>query len=563
MTLRYLDPDPAASAVRPADLLRMLRFIRLRAKLGLSIPQTDNLITALSGPPGPAAGADLQALDASWAALLPRIGYAYEVLDVLSLDPGDHLDELLACWAPIGTGSGSLYERLFLNPAVLAADSIFAPGTDGSVLAGPATAALLAHKTALCAALNLTSAEFDLITGPPPGLGFDAATPLTLENITAIYRRAWLARTLGISVLELLSLLHYTGTDAFTLPAASGPDQPFPLPLLGFCQLAQSLSAAGLQPVQALYLLWNADLSGISAPPPAVASDLATSLRAGLAAVDAQFAVTGTLTPEGARNLMALVLGAAAADVFFALVNGTFLTSVPFAYPPAALPQEVTGSSRGSLSYDDLAKQLTFAGYLDAATLASMQAAAVGDTILLAGLTALAAASTQAVDAFFAANDSPALGLRALFAAYLASADPDRLGGLLRALLPALASRRKQEQALALAAAAAGTDSGFPAALLTDPAVLHAAADPAAPAISDLTALAQPGLAAAFFPGNDPAASPGQASDADPVSHDQDHPLPAPAAGGSGHRRPLDAGTCQHPRTGTTTWRSPPCRAGR
>jgi hypothetical protein len=207
---------------------------------------------------------------------------------------------------------------------VLAADSSFTPGTDGGVLAGPPPP-LLAHKTALCAALNLTSAEFDLITGPPPGLGFDAAARLTLENITAIYRRAWLARTLGISVLELLSLLHYTGTDAFTLPAA-GPDQPFPLPLLGFCQLVQSLSIAGLQPVQALYLLWNADLSGISAPPPAVTSDLATSLRAGLAAVDAQFAATGPLTPDTARNLIALALGPAAADVFFALVNGTFLT---------------------------------------------------------------------------------------------------------------------------------------------------------------------------------------------------------------------------------------------
>ena len=533
MTIRYLDPDPTANALRQVDLLRMLRFIRLWKKLGLSIQQTDNLITALGAPPSPATGTDLQALDASCAALLPRIGYAYELLDLLGLDPGDELDGLLACWAPIGTsGPASLYARMFLNPTVLSNDSIFAPDILGGILAGAPASPLLPHKTALCAALNLTSAEFDLITGPLPGLGFDATTELTLGNITAIYRRGWLGRTLGISALELLSLLHYTGADAFTLPAAD-PAQPFRLPLLDFCQLVQSLSAAGLQPVQALYLLWNVDLSGVSVPPPAVASALAASLRAGLAAVDAEFTLTGSLTPDRAESLMAHVLGTAAADVFFGLVNGTFLTSTPFAYPPAALPQAVIDSSRGSLRYDDLAKQLTFAGYLDAPTLASMQAAAAGDTALLAGLTALAAAHSQAVDAFFAANDSPTLGLRSLFDAYVASTDPDRLAVLLSGLMPVLASRRRQEQALTLVAAAAGCDLSFPAALLTDPGVLHAEAAPAAAAIEDFTELARPGLSVAFFPGNDPAAPAGQIDDADPVTHGPDHPLPAATGGGT------------------------------
>jgi Neuraminidase-like domain len=206
---------------------------------------------------------------------------------------------------------------------------------------------------------------------------------------------------------------------------------------------------------------------------------------------------------------------------------------VPFAYPPAVLPPAIIDNSRGNLKYDDLAKQLTFAGYLDAPTLANMQATAAGETVLLTGLTALAAANTQAVDAFFAANDSPALGLRALFDAYAASADPDRLGILLRALMPVLANLRKQEQALALVATAAGSDPVFPSALLTDTGVLRADADLAAAAIEDFTALARPGLSAAFFLGNDPTAAADQTSDADPVTHNQNHPLPAAAGGGT------------------------------
>ena len=375
-------------------------------------------------PLSPPSGTDLQALDAGCAALLPRIGYAYEMLDLLGLDPEDRprpTARLLG--ADRHQRSRSLYARMFLNPTVLSNEqrlrarharrhprrrscSPFAAAQDSAVRGAQPDQRRVRpdHRPAARARLRRHHR-------PDPG------------NITAIYRRGWLARTLGISALELLSLLHYTGIDPFTLPAADAA-QPFRLPLLGFCQLAQSLSAAGLQPVQALYLLWNVDLSGISAPPTGRRVGPGRIAARGLAAVDASSLVTGSLTPDRAKSLMALVLGTAAADVFFGLVNGTFLTSTPFAYLPAALPQAVIDSSRGSLGYDDLAKQLTFAGYLDPPTLASMQAAAAGDTALLAGLTALAAAHSQAVDAFFATNDSPTLGLRSPFDSYANSSRP-------------------------------------------------------------------------------------------------------------------------------------------
>ena len=48
-----------------------------------------------------------------------------------------------------------------------------------------ATQTLFGHQPALCAAFNLTGAEFALIT---TALGFDASTPLTLANVSAVFR---------------------------------------------------------------------------------------------------------------------------------------------------------------------------------------------------------------------------------------------------------------------------------------------------------------------------------------------------------------------------------------
>ena len=47
LELRYADPDRLAEHVRPFELVRLLRFIRLWRALGWSIDHTDKAITAL------------------------------------------------------------------------------------------------------------------------------------------------------------------------------------------------------------------------------------------------------------------------------------------------------------------------------------------------------------------------------------------------------------------------------------------------------------------------------------------------------------------------------------
>ena len=71
---------------------------------------------------------------------------------------------------------------------------------------------LLVHEPFLCAACNLTGAEFAQIV---QALGFDLSTPLNLANVSALYRNGWLAHALGLSVLEFLRLKECTGLDPF------------------------------------------------------------------------------------------------------------------------------------------------------------------------------------------------------------------------------------------------------------------------------------------------------------------------------------------------------------
>jgi hypothetical protein len=530
MTLQYLNGNPLTEI----DFLRFERFIRLWRKLGLTVEQTDDLISALY-PPAPGGATPLAQLDNGFLTLLPRAGIVYEAADVLGLDPGSDLASLLACLAPISTaGTDSLYGQMFLNPTVLRLDPAFAPDVNGNFFTGPAQH-VLDHKPAIIAALNLTGSEFDLITGPPPlGLGYTTSTALSLDTVSDIYRRGWLARALSLSVLELLSLIAYTGVDPFQMPTLDD-SHPVASPLLEFVRRTRALSTAGLAPVQALYLLWNADLSGVSAPPTSVTDGLATALRAAFVAIDSQFSVSGNVTPASAQALMSLVLGAPAADTFFGLLQNTFRTSVSFGYSQPTLPAAVTAAANGLLSYDDFAKTLSFSGYLTSAMQAALDTAAGADAGLIAGIAALAASNTLAVDAFFATYDNAHTPwLRPLFDAYTTTtADPtaDRaaaLATLLDGLLPVLGKLRKQEQAYACAAAAAACDPSFAPALLGAAAGIPATADPSSAGVTDLTALDQGGLSAKYFLGNNPSAPPDQTAAAVSLTYGTSNPLPAP-----------------------------------
>jgi peptidoglycan hydrolase-like protein with peptidoglycan-binding domain len=246
----------------------------------------------------------------------------------------------------------------------------FADDGYGDFLADP-TQTLFGHEPLLCAAFNLTGAEFALIV---QRLGFDATTPLTLASVSAIFRDGWLAHKLGLSVVEFLKLREFTGLDPFAPldPSATAPVEP---PIIRFIRLLDAMSAASMQSVQTLYLMWNQDISGKSAPPLATLTGLAFALRADFAAVEAQFIRQDDPDGSIAQGLMTLVYGSSASDFFFGLLNNTFSVSVSYGNASPALPQPLIDASGGRLAYDDLAKQLSFAGVLDMPSLTALTAA--------------------------------------------------------------------------------------------------------------------------------------------------------------------------------------------
>src|SRR5262249_11417503 len=140
------------------------------------------------------------------------------------------------------------------------------------------TQRLATHAEALRSAFNLSGDEYDRIVAT---IGYDADTTLTIPNVSAIYRRGWLARKLKLSVRELLLLIPLTGLDPFAAPDPTHPA------IMQLISLVHSLRDRSLKPSTALYLVWNQDLSGKFAPDPARVTTFAQVLRVGFAAVEA------------------------------------------------------------------------------------------------------------------------------------------------------------------------------------------------------------------------------------------------------------------------------------
>ncbi|GAB3959981.1 hypothetical protein GCM10027614_80670 [Micromonospora vulcania] len=312
LEFRYADPDLLGQRVRPIEFVRLLRFVRLWKTLGWTIEQTDKAISALY-PTDPGPGDELAKLDAGFQVLVPRLGVLVRVIERLGLHVPKDLLPLLACGAPLDThGAASLYRTLFLGPTSPTGDPVFAEDGYGTVLDG--SEKLLAHTEALRAALSLSGDELAEIART---LSFDADTPLTVENVSAVYRRGWLARKLKLSVVELLRLIEHTGIDPF---AAIDPAEPTMIALL---DLVDRLRSAGLKPAQALALIWDEKLSGVAGPTAGQIDQFMRDLRAGLAAIDADFAVTDDPDGQLARARMALVYDNTATDFFFGLLGGT------------------------------------------------------------------------------------------------------------------------------------------------------------------------------------------------------------------------------------------------
>lgn len=495
LEFRYADPDLLAQPVRSLEFVRLLRFIRLWKMLGWTIHQTDAAITALYPadqlPNDPDDAQNLARLDTGFLALLPRLGIIARLIDRLDLRPERDLLSLLACFAPIDAyGDGSLYRTLFLNPGLTDADPVFGDDGYGTILDDAEK--LLDHEEALRAATGLTGNEFDSITTT---LRYTANTALTIDAVSDVYRRGWLARKLRLSVTELLRLIHYSGIDPFAALTYANPA------ILRFLDLVDGLRAANIKPATALYLIWNEDLGGTAAPPDDQINGFAVALRTELAGVESSFGLVDDPDGQIARARMAMVYDTAATDFFFGLLEGTVTTDAPYTSPQPTLPDAVTQVAADRLSYDAFRKRLSFVGVMSEAMRDALTAADATAAFRTA-VTTLYQNIQHATAPLFTRYPE----LRGFYDTYAGWNDPptQRRPRLLALFLPALLDRRKRQQTLATVSTTARTDTDLTAAVLTDPSVLRSADGTATAAIADLIAIENHGLTAHITFPSDP-----------------------------------------------------------
>ncbi|WP_199307266.1 neuraminidase-like domain-containing protein, partial [Alkalinema sp. FACHB-956] len=483
LEFRYANPDHDNNGIRAFEFVRLIRFIHLWKKLGWTIAQTDQAIAALypadQTPNDPDDAVNLQRLDAGFRVLLPRLGIIQQVMRTLNLSLTKDLLPLLACFSPIDTFGKSLYHQMFLNPALLKQDPIFADDGYGNFLTHPAD--IGDHIEALRAALQLTEDELRQIMAD---LSYTDTTPLSLDTLSAIFRRGWLAHTLKLSLREFLLLTQFTGLDPFAAPDPVHP------PIQRLIQWVRQLQTLAVKPVQVLYLIWNQDITGKAVPRNSELLGFARSLRSALTEIEREYILTDD--PEGqiARSRMALVYGSQNTDLFFSFLENTFVSTVPYGHPQDTLAEAIVNATANRITYDNFRKQLSFTGILTSTLRDALNAVPDVSSQFRTAINDLYRANQNVIQPFFDRYPE----LHPHYVAYTTSNESieKKRANLLASILPALKRQRKQQQALQLISATTTVEAEFATALLANPLVLHANADPVQPAMVDLLALEIP-----------------------------------------------------------------------
>ena len=513
LQLRYALPDMNANQLRPVEFLKLLRMIRLWRKLGWTIEQTDLAISALypeeqlplADDDEPTARAKL---DTGFSILLLRLAELETIMQRLGLQVQRDLASVLALWAPIDThGPHSLYSRMFLNPTILSLDDHFAEDGHGGFLQDP-TRTVFGHVDALRAAFNLTQADFELIAN---AMGIHAASGLDVQTVSAVYRRAFLARALRISIRELLALMDVSGLDPFApldLSPASGPASAFGAvrpPTIRFLELVAEVRESPLSIARLVYLLQHVDLSGRASPSQSEMFSFARTVRDEFRRIDAEHVVEDDPTGEIASTRMALVYGNDSTDTFFGLLNDSTVFAVSYDHGQVVLDEGLSGIA-DRLDYDDFDKQLRFSGVMTPAQRAAFAAAPGAPPAFQAAISALFAAGEAAASAFF--DRFPEL--QDVYETLVNARTPVELrqAAVLTELLPELRERLKRQQLRQTIAAHVDVDPALLETLLGDPLLLHATGGAETPAADDLLAMERGGLTADIFFGADLSGAP-------------------------------------------------------
>jgi hypothetical protein len=192
-------------------------------------------------------------------------------------------------------------------------------------------------------------------------LGFDDQTPLTLGNVSAAHRRAWLARVLGLGQPQFTRLLRLTGIDPFRWGGR---------PQAGLIELLDRLDALALVGTTAeavVAALWPTGVPPEGSRPDDTVLPLLRDLRSRWALVDGELRTDEPTSDDRVQALLATRYGTEAAQVFTSLLSRSTAVEVPYRQEASALPEAVVSAAGCRIAYDADRGRLSFAGPLAAA----------------------------------------------------------------------------------------------------------------------------------------------------------------------------------------------------
>ncbi|MBA2520280.1 MAG: hypothetical protein H0V24_11490, partial [Chloroflexia bacterium] len=382
--LRFAGGDDPAASAWVFHTLNV--FVRLWRALGWSITETDRALRVFLATDGQPLTADN--LGAAMETALVYLSHLKSLAGRVAVGDDARL-KLLTLWSRLPTtGRQPLYGQLFLTRNVLTDDAAFDHPlgdylADSSIL-------LRDHLPTLHDALQLTTAEIDLIVRDA-GQALDAvvasdgtvtvpAAGLTQDAVALLYRHGLLARGLGLTVAELLTLKSLSGLDPFT-PLAPAPlatltdDHPW-RHTIAFVDMVDAVQASGFALADLDYLLRHRfDPAGPYRNDPAVLLGLVQTLAAGLRQIDAAHAVPSdaeTITDDVLRQALSLLVAPDVVETFLRMWTGTeeYVAKQDGVAPEAALKPadfaQTTAIRLDAASYDPVTQtqRLTYRGVL-------------------------------------------------------------------------------------------------------------------------------------------------------------------------------------------------------
>jgi peptidoglycan hydrolase-like protein with peptidoglycan-binding domain len=401
------------NAATPADFLKLNLFVRLWKKLGWSISELDRALQAFltplfPAPTDPNAGADLSKAMTTALIYLSHLQTLFGKLQAGTYDRAG----LLPIWGNIPTaGDNPLYARTFLTAAVLNNDPIFDDpagqylcyfdATQGKYLpfrwkAGqqaddPTNGFVLLgnHLTALQGALGLTAGDIESILADN-GLDIGSA-PLTLANLSLLYRYAVLSQALQLSIKQF-SVLKQMGIDTVSGNAIDpfAPLKPSPLAALAddvpwaqtlkFTEQVTTVLSSGFAVEDLQYLLRHqvADPAGKYQQDPDVLMQDVRALAAVIHTIQSQTAQPADptmFTDELIRQKIAQVFPSDVTQTFMAMWSGTIGYTAARTGGLSAIPQTVLADRQNiQLAYDPTTntQTLIFQGVPVASALAAI-----------------------------------------------------------------------------------------------------------------------------------------------------------------------------------------------